>query len=122
MGMIQHKAILVTSWDAKKLKAAHKKAMKFFDPDNVTLITGAGMNGYQTFVVVPCGSKLGWGESQEHHSGAEKFIEYLIDNRYDDGSTTLSYVMVDYGEFGLQAQDDQNNQLDSNDREQSDVG
>lgn len=118
MGMIQHKAILVTSWDAKKLKAAHKKAMKFFDPDNVTLITGAGMNGYQTFVVVPCGSKLGWGESQEHHAGAERFIEYLDEQKYEDGSTCLSYVEVNYGEFGLQAQDNDNNSVDSNERQE----
>jgi len=103
MGMIQHKALLVTSFDSKKLKSAHKKAMKTFDKNNVTLITGAGMNGYQTFVVVPCGSKLGWNESEDHHAAMEKFTEYLDTLQYEDGSSPIDYVEVNYGEFALTA-------------------
>jgi hypothetical protein len=103
MGMIQHKALLVTSNDRPKLMKSRRKAMKLFDNSNVTAITGAGMNGYETFVVVPCGSKLGWEESQKHHSAMETFIEFLDSMGYEDGSSPIDYVEVNYGEFPLTA-------------------
>ena len=103
MGMIQHKALLVTSCDRPKLMKARRKAVKLFDKNNITPITGAGMNGYETFVVVPCGSKLGWEPSQKHHSAMEVFIEFLNEMAYDDGSSPIDYVEVNYGEFPLTA-------------------
>ena len=114
MGTIQHKAMLVTSCDLKQLKKAHTKALKLFDKSNVTKITGCGMNGYKTFVIVPCGSKLEWPEDVEHDESMAKFKEYCDDKfTYEDGSSAISRVLVNYGELGLQAEDDKGHQLDS---------
>ena len=114
MGMIQHEALIVTSWDLKKLKTAHKRARKLFNQHNVTLITGEGMNGYESFVIVPCGSKLGWEPSNKHQEAMEEFVEYLNTFQYEDGSSSVSYVKMSYGELGLQVSNDQGIELESN--------
>ena len=113
MGTIQHKAIVVTSHDRPKLMKARRKATKLFDQSNVTLITGCGMNGWQSFVIVPCGSSLGWEPAIQHDDGIEQFIEFLEGFKYADGSTSVQYAHVEFGEQGLFAQDHQRNELNS---------
>jgi hypothetical protein len=113
MGTIQHKAIIVTSHDRPKLMKARRKAIKLFDQHNITLITGCGMNGWQSFVIVPCGSSLGWEPALQHDEGIDKFTEFLEKFKYEDGSTSVQFAYVEFGELGLQAKDHKNNELSS---------
>lgn len=111
MGTIQHTAFIVTGCDHDFGKSkeknlftkSHKKARKLFGKDSVTKITGEGINGYKSFLVAPNGSKLGWESAREFDEASEKFIEYLDSIKYDDGSTCVEFVKVNFGEIGFSA-------------------
>jgi hypothetical protein len=105
MGMIQHTALIVTSWDKNKLEKAYKKAKKMFPKNTVSRIAGTGMNGYKHFTIYPTGSKLGWLLNEEHLYRLDDFIAYLYKFAYDDGSNCIEYVRVNYGEFGAKLED-----------------
>lgn len=105
MGTIQHSAVIVTSWDDKKLARAHKKAKKLFKKQDVTKLYGQGVNGYKSFAIVPCGSKLGWGPAEELDSAIENFVDYLNSLAYDDGSSAIKFVKLSYGELGTTVED-----------------
>lgn len=123
MGIIHHTVLVVTGCDYEfgpvkqrnLLTKSHEKALKFFGKKQVTKLTGSGMNGYLSFMVSPSGSNLGWEEAQEHEAAMEKMIEYLDSIRYEDGSTSIEYVKVSFGECGLQVSDWRGNDLDVKD-------
>jgi hypothetical protein len=102
MGTIQHKTIIVTGSNFKpenKLTKAHKKATKLF-PDLVSPRIKSLTNGYESFLIAPCGSKLGWETDSDHDLAIEKFIGYLNSLKYEDGSTSVEYVYISFGELG----------------------
>lgn len=96
MGYKRHHAIIVTSWDAKELKDAYNTACGIFPI--VSNITKMGINNYQSFFVPPDGSKEGWDESNEGDRRRKRFIEYLDQQRYEDGSICLDWVEIQYGD------------------------
>jgi hypothetical protein len=96
MGTIQHTALIVTG-DKDVLEKAHKKARKFMSKKSVTAIVGQGMNGYYSFMIAPCGSKLGWEVSNDYLEGIEKMIDYLGEL---DSEEFVEWVTVEYGECG----------------------
>ncbi len=98
MGYIRHHAIIVTSWNSDKLRQAHAKAVEIFGPSDVTPIIEANINGYCTFFVGPDGSKEGWTESIDGDERRLRFIGYLNQQRYDDQSSWLKWVVVQYGD------------------------
>lgn len=104
MGTIHHTAVIVTSFDEKALKKAFKKALSLFGDDSVSEFVGTGMNGYSSFLVAPCGSKLGWEMSDDHLENIDKLVNFLDTMAFDDGSSVISYVKVSYGEHGLQTE------------------
>jgi hypothetical protein len=101
MGYIKHNAIIVTSIFDEDLIKAHQLAYRLFD-GHVTEITAGTTNGYASFLVVTCGSKVGWEAYQDHEESRDKFFEELktIDGVYDPGypiSRYLDVVEVRYG-------------------------
>lgn len=96
MGYMRHHAIVVTSWDDELLAEAHKKASEIFS--QVAPVTPETVNGYVSFLVAPDGSKEGWDHSDKGDEARETFIKYLESKRYEDGSTSLDYVEVQFGD------------------------
>jgi len=104
MGDINHKAVLATTWSdevANKIDAWIGNA-DYVDPKYAHLfveVVGV-VNSYVTFVLAPCGSTEGWGTDLEHGLLREAFIEFLDSLAYDDGSSSVEYVEVLYGDYG----------------------
>jgi len=95
MGYVVHKAIVVTSWSTTLIVEAHKKAAEFGCP--VTPISESQINGYQSFLVVSNGSKYGWAEDKAGEKNRDDFVNWLNEQKNEDGSTSLEWVQVHYG-------------------------
>ena len=108
MGYICHHTIVVTSWDEKRLQEAHEQAIKLFsrpridefgkDGSLVSPIIKGVVNGYASFFVAPDGSKEGWATSDNGNEAREQFVTYLRNQAYEDGSTSLNYAEVQFGD------------------------
>lgn len=96
MGYMRHHAIIVSSFMNERTQAAHAKAVEL--GMSVTNITPEVVNGYTSFLIGPDGSKEGWGASAEGDSQRAAMIEYLDAQRYDDDSSLLDWVVVQYGD------------------------
>ncbi len=97
MGYIKHHSIVVTSSIEKVLKGAQHKAKTIFG-NQVSEIIESPLNSYKSFLVAPDGSKEGWNDSVIGDEQREKFIKYLNAQAYEDGSSSLKYVEVSFGE------------------------
>lgn len=97
MGYIRHHAIVVTSWDDARMKIAHEKAKEIFG-ETVSPIVHSTINGYTSFFVAPDGSKEGWDESDNGDAHRKSFIDWINKGAYDDGSNSLSYSELYYGD------------------------
>lgn len=96
MGYMRHHAIIVTSWDEGRIIVAHAEARSVFPV--VSGLMPSQINGYSSFFVPPDGSKEGWEESMEGDSRRAQYVEWLNSQRYDDGSTSLDWCEVQYGD------------------------
>ena len=97
MGYIRHNAIIVTTGYAdKELAAAHTYAVEL--GCSVSPISESVTNGVQSFAVFPDGSKERWQESTEGDERREALIRHLRATAYDDGSSPLDWVEVQYGD------------------------
>ena len=100
MGYILHHAVIVSSWDEKKLADAHAKALAIFDATGaarVTSIAPTVVNGGGSFMVAPDGSKEGWTASQKGDEARTAFLEWINAQRYGDGSSSFSWAEVALG-------------------------
>lgn len=97
MGYMRHHAIVVTSFDRKKLEQAFQRAQAIGDMIT-TDIAESATNGYRTFCVVPDGSKAGWPESEHGDSCRDEFKRWLRAQAFEDGSSVLAWIEVMYGD------------------------
>lgn len=95
MGYIRHNAIIVTSWEDEAIVEAAAMArqigLQVLGPSDEAL------NGYRSVLVCPDGSKEGWDESDRGDERREGFKNWLDDQRYEDGSTSLCWAEIAYG-------------------------
>jgi len=75
MGYMRHHTIVVTSWQAEAIEAAHAQATKIFPW--VSAISPEATNGYRSFFVPPDGSKEGWEDSDAGDNRRDAFIAWL---------------------------------------------
>lgn len=94
MGYISHKAILVTSCSGQALAQAHQFAKERMPCSEIVL---GKINDYASFFVPPDGSKEGWETSDEADLKYNEIIEYLDSCAHEDGSNSLSWAFVQYG-------------------------
>lgn len=94
VGTIHHHAIVVTDSEEADLKAAHAKAVEL--GMLVTNITEPGVNGYQSFLVAPDGSKEWWPESYAGNERRKQFMEWLCDPK---NPAHVDWVEVSFGEL-----------------------
>lgn len=101
MGYMRHHAIVVTSWNKEALKEAHLRAAVLFDWKVSPIIHN--QFGDDSFFIPPDGSKEGWEDSNKGDQRRTEFIAYLRSVKYDDSSSCLSWVEVEYGGDGGRA-------------------
>jgi len=118
MGYIRHHAIIVTSWDKELLFKAHNRAIEIFDMEtkSISEILTARCNDTYSFFISPDGSKEGWKESQEGDIHREQFKYWLKKQTHNDGSSSLSWVEVQYGDDDnitkiVDSSDDEHNRI-----------
>ncbi|MFA5772741.1 MAG: hypothetical protein WC974_08445 [Thermoplasmata archaeon] len=97
MGYNRHNAIIVTSYDEKKITEAQQKAETILS-DLVSPIIESRCNNFMTFFVAPDGSKEGWSDSDIGDIQRNLFTKWLDEQRYDDNSTSIDWVEVQYGD------------------------
>jgi hypothetical protein len=64
----------------------------------VTPLTKEGVNGYRSFAVLPDGSKEGWDTSNQGDEIRSKFLDWMRQQEYEDGSSPLSWAELQYGD------------------------
>ena len=96
MGYICHNAIIVTGTYGNHIDKAHTQAATMFN--YVSDIVESPCNGTQSFFIPPDGSKEGWAESATGDSVREAYIKWLDKQRYEDGSSPLSWALIKYGD------------------------
>lgn len=102
MGYMRHHAIVVTdNGYGDFIDQAYARAAELFGP-LVSGIIRSRVNGHQSFFVAPDGSKEGWDDSEIGDIDRARFITYLRTFEYEDGSTPLSWVEVQYGDDNLE--------------------
>lgn len=101
MGYERHHALIITSWCEKHIKAAHDKAQRTFEKCPVSDVTEGVTNDYRSFAVFPDGSKEGWATSDEGDRGRDEYIAWLRTQEYEDGSSPLSWALVQFGDDDL---------------------
>lgn len=104
MGYIRHHAIIVTGSDftaigqGNPIGDAHDKATLLFNGVcPVTPIMKGRINGYQSFMVAPDGSKEGWEESGRGDLARAEFIVWV---NKSSPPGYLDWFLVEYGGDG----------------------
>jgi hypothetical protein len=104
MGYRRHHAIIVTSclseeaYPGTSIETAHRIACGIFGDDLISPIVSSRINGYKSFFVAPDGSKEGWNESNVGDQNREEFVAWLGSACYDDGSSSLDWAEIQYGD------------------------
>lgn len=111
MGYTRHHAIIVTSYDRKKLERARRKAKSIFKehlhPDDevhlkklipISNIVESSINGWYSFFIAPDGSKERWIESKRGDLARKELVQWIDSQKYEDNSSPLSFVEVFYGD------------------------
>jgi hypothetical protein len=95
MGHIVHHAIVVTSWDDALIERAHAKAVRL--GCYVSKVTETAINDFRSFLIAPDGSKSGWEDSDNGDAQRNAFVVWAKRQRYEDGSSALEWVEIEYG-------------------------
>lgn len=100
MGYIAHDAVIVTTGDHRKGGLPDIDSFReSLPPEFQPLVIGpvkSAVNGYVSYVFLPDGSKEGWDTSDEGDEYRARFVA-LFNQRYEDGSTSDTWVAVRYG-------------------------
>lgn len=99
MGYMRHHAIVVTTWSADRIQAAHAEAQRL--GCIVTGLSPLAINGYQSFLIAPDGSKEGWDTSTKGDAQRDQFIEWIDRHAYEDGSNPYDWAEVQFGDGEL---------------------
>ena len=94
---MRHHTIVVCSWNEQLLSSIHFEAVTIFN-EQASNIVKSKMNGYYSFFVAPDGSKEGWEDSDEGNKKRDEFIKYLKTHKYEDGSSSISWVEIQFGD------------------------
>lgn len=96
MGSVTHTGMFVTSFDSERASAIYAMAKDLF-PKTISALMESPVNGYSSFAVMPCGSKVGWPEAEEHDKNLEVLVNYIRMYDYEDGSSPIEFKKVEYG-------------------------
>lgn len=103
MGTMHHNAVIATTWNEKQVDKARAWVAKLPDPWRQLFLFGMGVvNGQQTVVMIPDGSKEGWGESDKGDNYRAEFRSWIAEQAYEDGSNPWDVIEVAFGELGTE--------------------
>jgi len=101
MGIINHNAVLATTWSEEHYKSISIWISERSVNEQMLFLFGNNfVNGARTIVLIPDGSKEGWVESDKGDALRRSFIERLEEDKYEDGSSPWDWIEVGYGEYG----------------------
>lgn len=103
MGHDRNTVIVVSSWADILLRETHKLAKEVFGRMMVTDIVMSPVNKRWSFMVGPDASKVGWEDEISYTEKRESFVREMEKVRYDDGSMSLKYVVVQFGDDNFEA-------------------
>lgn len=101
MGIVQHRAVLATTWRKQSIDEATEWISQ--QPDDIRslfVVVPAAIDDYVTILFAPDGSKVGWDESERCCAFRSAFILHLEAWAYEDGGSPWKWVEVEYGEMG----------------------
>ena len=107
MGYMRHHAIVVTGsydlWPERAYEKAEELLSQWRDSTHepqpvLSQLSEECMNGRRSFCVFPDGSKEGWPTSEAGDEFRDRLIRWLEEQRYEDGSSPLAWVEVQYAD------------------------
>lgn len=103
MGYIRHHALIVTSCFEGVMEETHNQAIEIAKKHKkehlVSPIINSRMNSYETFMIIPDGSKEGWEDSETGNDIRSKLISYMKNRaEQDDCYFMPGWVLVQYGD------------------------
>lgn len=112
VGYERHNAIIVTGpmkaygIPEKAMEEVRNEVFRIAELEGLgQLVSGVipgSSNCMGTFILVPDGSKEGWDASDKGDLTRDRVISYLDTLRYSDGSTSFSFVEVQFGDDDLE--------------------
>lgn len=96
MGYQRHHAILVTTCKYPYAYSAHQAAEAIFE--TVSPIMESAINEHYTFLIPPDGSYEDRDESNVGDDRRDKYIEWLKQQTFEDGSSPYDWVEIQYGD------------------------
>lgn len=108
MGYLRPTAIIVTATYDDWAVIARAKALEIFGShkdeisglgmdDLVSPMVGPTINSTYSFLIAWDGSKEGWEPSDHGDAARAEFVAWLRDQAYEDGSSPLDWVEIQYG-------------------------
>jgi hypothetical protein len=113
MGTIQHHTVVATTWDETRIERLKAWIVEMVAPNwRSSFVFGPVlMNHCQTVMLVPDGSKEGWGVSDAGDVLRRAFEEWLNSEAYEDGSNAWAWIAVSFGEMGTHVQSNQHDRF-----------
>ena len=105
MKNIQHHAIIVTSNDKESLGLVRNEVLRLYksnmEAKNSSQLVGpiidSLINKFCSFLIAPDGSKEGYDASEDGNRIRKKIVEFLNSIAEADGSNTIKFVEVEFG-------------------------
>ena len=102
MGIVRHNSIIITGDIVAErsliLDKVYIKAKELFN-DLVTPIITTRLNGYYSFFIAPDGSNDNHSYSEVYDKMRDELYNYINSFAYQDGSNSIKYIDVSYGEL-----------------------
>jgi hypothetical protein len=101
VGYLRPTAIIVTGTYGDYAERAHTRALGIFGKHDlehlVSELLPDALNHTRSFLIAWDGSKEGWPDSDVGDSAREEYVAWLQSMAYDDGSSPLDWVELQYG-------------------------
>ena len=101
MGVENNECVIATTWNDEAVETIQKWILSLSkEEQSLFAILPSLVNGKQTIVLAPDGSKKGWETAKQGEKLRNRFITRLEGLNYEDNSGPFYWVEVGYGEFG----------------------
>ena len=101
MGIENNECVIATTWDNKAVDSIRLWVDTLeFSHQALFAFLPSLVNGKQTIVLAPDGSKKGWDTAKKGDTLRKSFIKKIEKFDYEDGSNPFNFVEVGYGEYG----------------------
>jgi len=101
MGWVNNECVIASTEISKYMDVIKSKA-KLLEKEEQSLIAflPSLVNGKQTVIIAPDGSKTGWSNDLVGDALRNWLIDLIGEFDYDDGSNPFQWVEVGFGDFG----------------------